>query len=365
MPSIPSTIAVWNFNDSLSNQIAIDSSVNANNGVVVGAVSLVDDVCITPTKSNVMGFDGIDDYIDLGSSIAQGIRTIEMWFNPSVTISSSLNNFKALIARDNSTSTANEFNLSFSPANASPTTSAGKLRFTLYNSSNAVFSIYSDSNLWNSNQWYHLAAVIHPSQGMMLFIDGIKQTSSNNYIFAPVQTLDPVTVGSWGNTPNRYFNGAIYDLRFSSIALYSSNFTPPCPDLTSLPSTIGLWNFNDSSNTIITIDSSGNMNNGIIYGASGILDTVCQLTTNTSEIDNYPVTAKIFPNPFNRNITIELSDSNTQKLIRLYSIDGRLIIEKHVSSTFDINTSGLTSGLYFFQVIQNGQITISQKLMKQ
>ena len=107
------------------------------------------------------------------------------------------------------------------------------------------------------------------------------------------------------------------------------------------------------------------MNNGIIYGASGILDTVCQLTTNTSEIDNYPLTAKVFPNPFNRNITIELSDSNTQKLIRLYSIDGRLIIEKHVSSTFDINTSGLTSGLYFFQVIQNGQITVSKKLMKQ
>ncbi|MFT6165699.1 MAG: hypothetical protein ACJAV5_002108 [Vicingaceae bacterium] len=288
-----------------------------------------------------------------------------MWFKPNVSINSAVNNFKTLIARDNTISTANEFNLSFFPAIATPASAAGKLRFTLYDNNTNEYSIYSDSNLWNANQWYHIAAVVHPSQGMMLFIDGIKQASVNNYIFAPVQSSNPVTIGSWGTAANRFFNGSIDDLRFSSTALYTSNFTPTCPDLIDLPSTIGVWNFNDSSTTTITIDSSGNMNNGIIYGAIGVLDTVCQIATSVNEIDDDFELIKVFPNPFKNQVTFQLNNSTTPKLIKLYSIDGRLIIEKQVSSIVTIGTEGLTKGLYFVQVIESGQIVVSQKLVKE
>lgn len=362
---LPSTIGVWNFNDSSNAAFSIDSSSNAYNGVNYGAMSVTEDVCLSPTASNAIYFDGIDDYISLGSAVGTGIRTIEMWFKPNVSINSTVNNFKALVARDNAITTANEFNLSFFPAVATPTSAAGKLRFTVHDNNTTEYSVYSDSNLWRANQWYHIAAVVHPSQGMMLFIDGIKQTSTNNYIFAPVQSSNPVTIGSWGTAANRFFNGSIDDLRFSSTGLYTSNFTPPCPDAVAVPSTIGVWNFNDSSNTMITIDSSGNMNNGIIYGAIGVKDTVCQITTSINEVEDNLQLVKVFPNPFRNQITIKFNNSSIPRLISLYSIDGRLIIKKQVSSFVTIGTEGLAKGLYFVQVIESGQVVVSQKLIKE
>lgn len=93
------------------------------------------------------------------------------------------------------------------------------------------------------------------------------------------------------------------------------------------------------------------MNNGIIYGATGVLDTICQITTSINEVDDNSSFVKAFPNPFNEKITFEFNDSSTPKLIRLYSIDDELVIEKLVSVLTTIDSAELTSGFYFFQVI--------------
>jgi hypothetical protein len=83
-------------------------------------------------QNRVLNFDGINDYVDLGSTVATGTRTIEMWFKPNVSINSTGNNFKALIARENAIGTnVNEFNLSFIPSGISSNLS-GKLRFIIY-----------------------------------------------------------------------------------------------------------------------------------------------------------------------------------------------------------------------------------------
>ena len=363
LSKLPSTNGVWNFNDSSNVSITTDSSGNFNNGIIYGATGTTDDVCKIATASNAIQFDGVDDYIDLGSSVATGIRTIEMWFKPGTSIDNTLSNFAPIIARETiALSQADEFIIAFQP---SFVVNSGVLKFTLYSPTGIQNSIISNSSRWNSNQWYHVAAVIHPLQGLLLFIDGVRQSSTTSYIFPPNAKSDPTTIGTQGNITGRYFNGTIDDLRFSSSALYSSNFTPTCSDLSALPSTIGVWNFNDSSNVTITTDSSGNFNNGIIYGATGVIDTICQVITSINYIDDNSRFVNVFPNPFSEKITFEFNNSNTQKLIKLYSIDGRLIIEKRASTLITVDSKKLISGLYFFQVIENEKIVVSQKIIKE
>lgn len=363
--SLSSTIGVWNFNDTSTSAITTDSSGNMNHGIVYGATGVIEDVCTITTAANTIHFDGVDDYVDLGSTVATGTRTFEMWFKPSTTINSSLINYKSLLSRNTtSTSNANGLYLAFIP-NTVGGNSAGKLEFSISDNNGSVHLAYSDSNIWNASRWYHVAAVINPAQGMMLFIDGVKQNSTNNYIFPPVQNNSSITLGNWSSVPNSYFNGSIDDLRFSNTALYSSNFTPSCPDLIALSSTTGVWNFNDSSNVTITTDSSGNFNNGIIYGATGVIDPICQITTSINDIDDNSRFVNVFPNPFSEKITFEFNNSNTPKLIRLYSIDGRLIIEKRASTLVTVDSKELISGFYFFQVIENKQVVISRKLIKE
>jgi len=360
--ALVSTIGVWNFNDSSNTSITIDSSNNMNNGIIYGATGVTENICTIPIPSNAMNFDGVDDYIDLGSTVGSGVRTIEMWFKPSVAINTQTSNYSPLILRDETPNT-NEFGLTFLP---NSTSNSGELMFYLFAGSNTSYRIYSNSNRWYANQWYHIAAVIHPSQGMMLFIDGTKQISTNNYIFAPVQSNFPVSIASWGGAANRFFSGTIDDLRFSNSALYTSNFTPSCLNLIALPSTIGVWNFNDSSNTSITIDSSGNMNNGIIYGALGVTDTICQILTGLHTTPKATNNVTVFPNPFINEIRFTFDDTTlVRRTIQLFTIDGKLVVEKSATSSLRLETHSFASGMYYYHVSENGRTIYSNKLVKE
>ena len=123
-------------------------------------------LCISFSVSNaqtpVLSFDGIDDYVDLGSTAGNGFRTIEMWFKPASVIDSTLSDFATLAAREISPANNNhEFSLSFQPSsNAHP----GALRFDV-NGTQPAQAVYSDSTHWQAGRWYHVAAVIHPTWG--------------------------------------------------------------------------------------------------------------------------------------------------------------------------------------------------------
>ena len=314
-------------------------------------------------QNKVISFDGVNDYINLGNTVATGARTIEMWFSPGVNISSTSSSYYPLLVRDE-TPNNKEFGLTFIPNSGA---FGGQLMFYTYhnNNSNISFRIYSNSSAWNAGQWYHVAGVFHPTQGMMLFIDGIKQNSVNTNTLAPTQSITNTNIGTFGSVNNRNFDGKIDNLRLSSTALYSSNFTPSCSAITSSSSTLGLYKFNGNSISPNAIDSSGNMNNGIIYGVIGSVDTICKLTTELNLIKKAGDNVSIFPNPFKNQVTFQFNNSSIPKLIKLYSIDGRLIIEKQVSSFVTIGTEGLAKGLYFVQVIESEQIVVSQKLVKE
>ena len=356
------TIALYNFNSNNTSSV-IDVSGNNSNGIILGATKSLDSICSNPQNYNCLSFDGINDYLDLGNTVATGARTIEMWFNPGVNITPNSSNYYPLVVRDE-TPNNKEFGLTFMP---NSTGFGGQLLFYVYNNSTTSFRIYSNSNTWNAGQWYHVAAVVHPTQGMMLFIDGVKQNSVNSSTLAPIQSSTNTDVGAFGTVNSRRFNGKIDNLKFSSSSLYNSNYTPTCHIVAS-NSTTGLYTFDGNSSSNRTIDSSGNNNNGLIIGATGVTDTICPIVitsikTQTDTKDKLLV----YPNPFQNSLTFDFGKNegaNAQHRVQLYSLDWRLLLEKSGNSKLILETQSLPQGMYFYLVFKGDNVINSSKLVK-
>lgn len=228
-------------------------------------------------QTPVLSFNGAGDMVNLGGNAGDNIRTFEMWFSPTNDITDGTATTQTLIARETEpTNTREEFDLYF-------WNGSGNLQF-LYREDaapNTVHSIQSNSNSWTANQWYHVAVVIHPTNGITMFIDGDLQTATDPTWTAATITIpgtmgnDFTALGTWGEFGGRFFDGRMEDVRFSTNALYSMDFTPPCPTISLDPSTTGLWNFNTGSGTT-AFDSSPSGNDGAITGATWPTALICE-----------------------------------------------------------------------------------------
>lgn len=355
----PSTLGLWNFNENSGN-IVYDSSENGYDGQISGAFWSTDTICM-----NALFFDGIDDYVNLGSEAGNGLRSVELWFKPEQEINPQLNDFKTLVAREIDTSNnMNEFSLAFQPYD---TEYPGHLRFDIDNT--APFkSVYSDNSIWNADQWYHVAAVIHPVEGMMLFIDGEKQLITHDHSQETGNSSGISTIGCWGNSLSRYFEGSIDDVRFSANVPYSTNFTPPCPDLFATTATMGLWNFNQKSGTIAQ-DSGPNAYHGQINGATGILTNVCEDSTFTkisylnSGLKNG---INVFPNPSSAIFNFEFHNTKSLQLnINVYNSFGQIVFTQYTKDRLvKINFQNQPNGMYYFHISNGIGIIYSGKLIK-
>lgn len=75
---------------------------------------------------------------------------------------------------------------------------------------------------------------------------------------------------------------------------------------------------------------------------------------------------KIFPNPVNSQIVIELTSLNLKGIkVEICSMTGNTIIEQHVSEAITkINLSDLSSGSYILKVSRDGQFALSESIIK-
>jgi hypothetical protein len=79
--------------------------------------------------------------------------------------------------------------------------------------------------------------------------------------------------------------------------------------------------------------------------------------------------ARIYPNPFTRNINIEIKSLNTPStIIQMYDLNGRQILRKEFQlneglNTIPIEIGVLSSGIYLIN-ITNGNVSSSYKIIK-
>jgi hypothetical protein len=259
-----------------------DLTTNNYDGSIVGASWQLETVCGTGQNNFVLDFDGVDDYVDIGSDAGNGLRSIEFWFKPDVTYDNTLSGTIALITRNDATQN-DEFGFYI----GSSTWAGREGRVTFFRRDNgAIHEVVSNSNSWSANVWHHVAGVIDGTSGMRLYIDGALQTDTDASTNATGTATEITAFGRWGNANIRHFDGSMDEVRFWDRALSQTEIdTKKCNTLDPASETglQGYWRFEEGTGTV-ALDQTTNNYDGTVNGAQWLQDPYC------ANLKNYVLT---------------------------------------------------------------------------
>jgi len=158
------------------------------------------------------------------------------------------------------------------------------LLFYLYNSGKlgCIFAANATSWIPMSYEWttvlslkqlYHFSLVRNSDGYIRGYLNGVQDFSFNIGTTALLASTAPLRIGQYIPSDPRYFNGNLSELRISSVARYTSNFTPPRTQLQSDSNTKLLLHFLGSGQTFV--DSSPSPKSITAYGDAKQLSSPC------------------------------------------------------------------------------------------
>jgi hypothetical protein len=246
------------------------------------------------------------------------------------------------------------------------------------------------NNTWDSvqdlvdlalNTWYHVAVSYDsPTQTLRLYKNGVLISTATN-IPAPING-NQVLIGSFGNGST--FSGNIDEVRIWNKVLTATDIMNHmnCELQSTETGLVAYYKFNQGfngeNNTSITTltDASGNANNGtltnfartgttsnFLSGSPIVTGTTC--TTLTLSNSNFEIAnnIKMYPNPANNFVTVEVNNLTNAKL-QVLDVTGKVLMNESLNNTTNsVNVQQLPTGLYFFKVTSN-EGTATSKIIK-
>lgn len=197
--SDPSLVAYYPFNGD-----ANDYSGNGNHGTVYGAT------LVEGRSGQCYNFDGVNDYIDCGSSPILKLNTggtISAWVNFTSFNGTSWSN---TIVGKGGSSWANHHYILFKASGTN------KLLFSISDGSNYLNGNGPYTTDINLNEWYYVVAT-WDSTKKSIYLNG-QLCQSVNSIIMPIDTPAPVSIGRTGSN-GYYTDGCIEDVRIYNRAL--------------------------------------------------------------------------------------------------------------------------------------------------
>ncbi|HEX7414114.1 MAG TPA: LamG-like jellyroll fold domain-containing protein [Bacteroidia bacterium] len=318
------------------------------------------------TTNYVINYNGSSNYINVGATVGNGVRSIEFWFKPSVTINSSTSIPGYSFIERNDGGQTHEYGAYIKGSDWSSNGNVGHLAF-FARYSGTLHEVISNSSSWTAGTWYHVAGVIDPTTGMRLYINGVLQASADAVATLPVQidNVNPTYLGVWGSAFSRYFNGEMDELRLWNRSISQSEIQAKmCLNLTPASET-GLqayYKFNEGSGTQV-IDATANAYNGTVSGANWLVDSYCT----AGGIENYAnnIGVNIYPNPAKEMLNVELGIKNETATIEVYNMLGACVKQfiTH-NSSFIINVADLANGMYSILVSQKDKVYTSKLIIE-
>ena len=154
-----------------------------------------------------IAFDGTGDTLTVSSNLLDGsVWTAETWI-------------RAASIGTNDRTIFSQYN----GANANRTiisiTTTGAVR--IFNGSQGTVT---SSAVITANQWYHIAFVRSSTTTVTAFLDGTQVVQATNFV-GPLSTN--TMIGGYAGFPDDQWNGWMDDIRVTTVARYTANFTPP------------------------------------------------------------------------------------------------------------------------------------------
>lgn len=177
-------VAAYNMDETTGN--IIDQTSNSNDCTLTGATYNV-----TGQYGGAVSFDGVDDYLDCGSSTeldALSSGTATFWFKfdnlPGAT-------GRAIFAKDNANRNDGDFG-----AHYGFVTTSNQLDFFVSDAANDYDVIANSAQ--SADTWYH-GAFVWGTGGMRMYIDGVLQTDTDAYTGGMTNASATLIIGSLRN----------------------------------------------------------------------------------------------------------------------------------------------------------------------
>lgn len=333
------------------------SSVNAN-GCESERTQLVVNIIDLPPATH-LNFDGVNDYVTAGNILPSSYTKEAMIF---LTASSSTNN---IISGSNS---------------------FGQHAFWVPNmrlsaGHNNTWGAVQDVVNLTLNTWYYVAVSYDSAtQTLRLYKNGVLISTAIN-IPAPINGNE-VLIGAYDN--GNLFNGNIDEVRIWNKVLTATDIMNHmnCELQSTETGLVAYYKFNQGSNgadntSVTTVaDSSGNANNGALtnFARTGTtsnflsgspITTGNTCTTLTLSNSNFEIAnnIKMYPNPTNNFVTVELSNLTNAKL-QVLDITGKILRNQVLNTSSNtVDVQQLPSGMYLFKVSSN-EGTATSKIVK-
>lgn len=342
-------IAHWML-DSTSGSVALDSSVNSNNGVLVNGPTWV-----SGKIGGALLFDGVNDYVDLGNPqalVPSSEITISAWVNLSNNVDT-----RMIISKDDDINPSTYLRTQGSAARCQ----VGGTRV-------------GDFGNIPANTWVHLACTYNGSS-VVLYINGIQvgsvpKTGSiannpsnwnigsrlNGSVFLMAGSIDDV----------RIYNRALSVSEIQNIFLSSTSTTTVTPTVDTIRPTVSITAPTSMTTTygmpiLISADASDNVGvagvqfqlNGANFGAE---DTIAPYSiiwdTTTTAINNYNITAVARDSAGNKVTSSQVSvvvnpvSTTTPPILPDDEPSTGLKIGDTIKTTAWINVRGTAGGRY-------------------
>ncbi len=249
-----------------------------------------------PGKALLLGGPGQHVNFD---EILGGTRSISFWIKPVARIDSTNVIERPIFVRAQAgpgNFSTGQFAIYFGKTG---TSEAGNLVF-LRATENTSHQIKSDSKTWIANQWYHVAAVLHPQNGMQLFVNGVLQqdaeASTDPVYLRNEGPTGPVFLGKWGNVGGYGITAEFDELRFYDFAVGEVEVRTGMCRTVSSGNLKGYYNFDNASSVYIPTTAGTVMGLATGLSASSIINSNAPVGEQSNFLYNFCIKFRYIDN---------------------------------------------------------------------
>lgn len=252
-------VGYWDFDEG-QGIVAYDGSTNGNNGTLTNFDFNDNSNWTTGKVAGALKFDGTNDYMAMATSVIPlGTKTISLWIKPTFPGAG----IQGTLFDDNGLGTGGYGNYIQATENSNVSWTHNK---GVGGDSNFIIT----SNTMSNNSWHYVTFTwdgTTNSGAVKVYIDGILNNTATADTTETNPTSNTLYVGVHRNPsfPQHIYTGLIDDVRIYNRALSADEIRY----LYNRKGPVGWWKFDEGTgSSTIAYDSSGNSNNGSIYGAS-------------------------------------------------------------------------------------------------
>jgi gliding motility-associated-like protein len=298
---------------------------------LISGAQVVPGKCVSLASQN--------QFVSFGE-VLQGVRTISLWIKPNNTITAANPIERPILVRDENSPAffgTGEVNLFWGKTG---TPYAGHIVFTR-GTVTTGYTIKSDDNYWASNRWYHISVVLHPTLGMQMYINGIKQQETNPstepFYFRNEGNTGSLYLGKWGIENGYTLPATVDEIRFYTSGLDENQIRASMCSVVPPPyaGLAAYYTFDNASGN--SVPSKIGTIHGIPVGMNSTSYSPSNAPLGETSVQHYGLSS---------STTLQLSKLASLQIDNLQtSADG-----VHLYATYDVNLVLEGSYPYFFGV---------------